>query len=195
MNKEFKYNGNEEDYVTNDDCLCRVIRCINNNCTGPTGSQGPTGPQGETNLLDSYAMVHDETNSTVSSNSPILLQTTNISNKITYNPATGDFLIPEKGIYMVHWWFNAKNKNKNYDDCDSKALGIEFHQFWPTDILIAHSSTHNKLNSCGTGSVNGNAIFEGLPGASYRFVNTSGFDIALVPNDLYSACVSITRIS
>lgn len=102
MNKEFKYNGNEEDYVTNDDCLCRVIRCINNNCTGPTGSQGPTGPQGETNLLDSYAMVHDETNSTVSSNSPILLQTTNISNKITYNPATGDFLIPEKGIYMVH---------------------------------------------------------------------------------------------
>lgn len=118
MNKEFKGNDNEVDCINNDDCLCRVIKCINNSCTGPqwptgpegpTGATGPTGSQGETNSFDSYAMVHDETNSTVPSNNPILLQTTNISNKITYNPATGDFLIPEKGIYMVNWWFNVKS--------------------------------------------------------------------------------------
>ena len=75
-----------------------------------------------------------------------------------------------------------------------KTLGVELHQFWPEDILIAHSSTHNKLTCCDTGTINGNAIFEALPGASYRFINTSEVDFKLVPNDLYSASVSITRI-
>ena len=46
---------------------------------GPTGATGPTGPG---SLLDSYAMVHDETNSLVPANNPILLQTTNLSKKI-----------------------------------------------------------------------------------------------------------------
>ena len=54
-------------------------------------------------LLDSYAMVHDETNSTVGVQQPVLFQTTNISNKITYNPNTGYFSIPEAGIYTVSY--------------------------------------------------------------------------------------------
>ena len=55
--------------------------------TGATGATGPTGPAGEdATTFNSYAMVHDETNSTVSHNQPILFQTTNISNKISYNP-------------------------------------------------------------------------------------------------------------
>lgn len=162
--------------------------------TGATGATGPTGPAGTPAVnLDSYAMVHDETNSTVSDQQPVLFQTTNLSNKISYNPATGDFSIPEKGIYIIHWWINVRHSDKNVS-CEPRALGIEFHQFWPSDVLIAHSSTHNKLTSCDTGTINGNAIFEALPGASYRFINTSGLDISLVPNDLYSAAVSITRI-
>ena len=143
--------------------------------------------------LNSYAMVHDETDSTVPNQQPVLFQTANISNKISYNPATGDFSIPEKGIYIIHWWINVRHIDKNVS-CEPRALGIELHQFWPDDVLIAHSSTHNKLTSCDTGTINGNAIFEALPGASYRFINTSGLDISLVPNDLYSAAVSITRI-
>ncbi|MCI6107533.1 MAG: complement C1q domain-containing protein [Tenericutes bacterium] len=138
-------------------------------------------------------MVHDETDSTVPNQQPVLFQTANISNKISYNPATGDFSIPEKGIYIIHWWINVRHTDKNVS-CEPRALGIELHQFWPDDVLIAHSSTHNKLTSCDTGTINGNAIFEALPGASYRFINTSGLDISLVPNDLYSATVSITRI-
>ena len=139
-------------------------------------------------------MVHDETNSTVPAHNPILFQTTNISNKITYNSATGDFLIPEAGIYIIHWWVNVRSRKNETFDCEEKALGIELHQYWPSDVLIAHSSTHNKLSCCETGTINGNAIFEALPGASYRFINTSGSDFELVPNDLYSASVSITRI-
>lgn len=171
--------------------------------TGPTGPQGPTGatgatgatgPAGPGTTLDSYAMVHDETNSVVPATNPLLFQTTNLSNKITYNSATGDFYIPEDGIYTIHWWINARNRNKNEHDCEPKTLGVEFHQFWPEDILIAHSSTHNKLTCCDTGTVSGNAIFAALPGASYRFINTSDIDIRLVPNDLYSGSVSITRI-
>ena len=49
---------------------------------------GPTGPS---SILDSYAMVHDETDTTVAKQQPVLFQTTNLSNKISYNPATGDF--------------------------------------------------------------------------------------------------------
>ena len=165
--------------------------------TGPQGITGPTGPTGPAGTpavpLDSYAMVHDETDSTVANQQPVLFQTTNISNKISYNPATGDFSIPEKGIYIIHWWINVRHTDKNVS-CEPRALGIELHQFWPNDVLIAHSSTHNKLTSCDTGTINGNAIFEAIPGASYRFINTSGLDISLVPNDLYSAAVSITRI-
>lgn len=153
---------------------------------------GLTGPS---SILDSYAMVHDETDTTVAKQQPVLSQTTNLSNKISYNPATGDFSIPEKGIYIIHWWINARHSDKSDNSCESKALGIEFHQFWPNDVLIAHSSTHNKLTCCDTGTINGNAIFEALPGASYRLINTSDVDIKLVPNDLYSGCVSITKIS
>ena len=163
--------------------------------TGATGATGPTGPAGEpaTNL-DSYAMVHDETNSTISHNQPILFQTTNISNKIAYNPATGDFTIPEEGIYIIHWWINVRHSDSELSTCEPRTLGVELHQFWPSDVLIAHSSTHNKLTCCDTGTISGNAIFAALPGASYRLINTSGIDISLVPNDLYSAAVSITRI-
>ena len=139
-------------------------------------------------------MVHDETNSTVGVQKPVLFQTTNLSNKITYNPNTGDFSIPEAGIYTIHWWINARHSGGQNNDCEPRTLGIEFHQFWPNDVLIAHSSTHNKLTCCDTGTINGNAIFEALPGASYRLINTSDVDIKLVPNDLYSGCVSITRI-
>ena len=112
--------------------------------TGATGPQGPTGPAGSADL-DSYAMVHDETNSTVPAQNPLLFQTTNLSNKITYDNSTGDFYIPEEGIYNVHWWINARNANSNENNCEPKTLGVEFHQYWPQDILIAHSSTHNIL--------------------------------------------------
>ena len=140
-------------------------------------------------------MVHDETNSVVPMQNPVLFQTVNLSNKITYNPNTGDFSIPEEGIYLIHWWINARNHNKTDNNCEEKTLGIEFHQFWPNDVLIAHSSTHNRLSCCDTGTISGNAIFKALPGASYRLINTSEVDLQLVPNDLYSACVSISRIN
>ena len=162
--------------------------------TGPTGPTGPQGPTGPKSLMDSYAMVHDETNSTVGVQQPVLFQTTNISNKITYNPNTGDFTIPEAGIYLIHWWINVRNANKKEDSCEPKALGVELHQFWPNDVLIAHSSTHNRLTCCDTGTISGNAIFEAQPGASYRLINTSDVDFSLVPNDLYSAGVSISKI-
>lgn len=158
-------------------------------------SPSATGPAGEdATTFNSYAMVHDETNSTVSHNQPILFQNTNISNKISYNPATGDFTIPEEGIYIIHWWINVRHTDSDYSTCEPRTLGVELHQFWPSDVLIAHSSTHNKLTCCDTGTISGNAIFAALPGASYRLINTSGIDISLVPNDLYSAAVSITRI-
>lgn len=84
----------------NDSCLCKVIRCLVNDCTGPTGPTGATGPAGPGTTLDSYAMVHDETNTTVPKQTPLLFQTTNLSSKITYNPATGDFYIPET-VYIL----------------------------------------------------------------------------------------------
>ena len=199
-------------------CLCQVIQCLTHSCnqgptgptgptgpagdcgctgpTGPTGDTGPTGPAGESgSSFDSYAMVHDESNSVIPKNNPLTLNTTNLASKITYNPGTGDFYIPEKGIYIVHWWFNAKNHNGDIGDCEEKELSIEFHKYWPNDELIAHSSTHNKVSCCGSGTINGNAIFSAEPGTSYRFINTSSVDLQLIPNDLYSACVSITRIN
>ena len=134
--------------------------------TGPTGPQGPTGATGATGptgpgveTLNSYAMVHDETDSTIGHQQPILFQTTNISNKITYNPLTGDFSIPEAGIYAVHWWINARHSDKKDADCEPRALGVEFHQFWPTDVLIAHSSTHNRLTCCDTGTIKWKCYF------------------------------------
>ena len=139
-------------------------------------------------------MVHDETNTTVPKQTPLLFQNTNISNKISYNPATGDFFIPENGIYTMHWWINVRSKKIVENDCEPIALGIELHQVSPEDVLIAHSSTHNKLTCCDTGTISRNAIFTASAGSNYRLINTSNTDFDLVPNDLYSACVSINRI-
>ena len=139
-------------------------------------------------------MVHDRSDSTVGVQQPVMFQTVNISNKISYDPNTGDFSIPEAGIYLIHWWINVRHSDKKDASCEPKALGIELHQYWPADVLIAHSSTHNRLTCCDTGTINGTAIFEALPGASYRLINTSDVDIKLVPNDLYSAAVSISKI-
>lgn len=185
---------NEYTNDCNNDCLCQVIKCLIDICesgpTGPQGATGPTGPKAES--FQSYAMVHDLSNSTVPTQNPILFQNTNLSSKISYSPITGDFSIPEKGIYIIHWWVNVRNKGK---DCEDKALSIEFRKFWPNVELIAHSSTHNKVSCCQTGTINGNAIFEATAGGSYRLVNASEVDFDLVPNDLYSGCVSITRIN
>ena len=158
--------------IEENDYLCRVINCLIKNCTGPTG------PKGDSFVSNSYAMVHDESNSTIQPNDPLLLQATNLSNNITYDSSTGNFNIPEKGTYIIHWWVNVRNKNN-----------------LPNDILIAHSSTHNKISCCDTGTINGNAIFNATDGSSFRFLNTSLIPIDLVPNDLYSASVSITRIA
>ena len=164
--------------------------------TGATGATGPTGPKGDNGpSFNSYAMVHDEGNAVIPKNTPFTFDTTNLSNNITYNSGTGDFFIPDEGIYIIHWWVNVKNYNNNIGDCQEKPLSIELHRFWPSDELIAHSSTHNKLDCCGSGTINGNAIFSAPPGTSYRFINSSDVDLQLIPNDLYSACVSITRIN
>ena len=168
--------------------------------TGATGLQGPTGPTGATGATGATG-VQGPTGATGATGAtglqgptPLLFQVTNLSNKITYNNATGDFYVPEEGIYNVHWWINARNANSNENNCEPKTLGVEFHQYWPEDVLIAHSSTHNKLTCCDTGTLNGNAIFYAPGGTSYRLINTSEVDFSLVPNDNYSACVSIHRI-
>ena len=121
---------NEYTNDCNNDCLCQVIKCLIDICesgpTGPQGATGPTGPKAES--FQSYAMVHDLSNSTVPTQNPILFQNTNLSSKISYSPITGDFSIPEKGIYIIHRWVNVRNKGK---DCEDKALSIEFRKFWP----------------------------------------------------------------
>ena len=158
--------------------------------TGPTGATGPTGPS-----FNAAAMVHDESDSFVASGDPIRFGITNLSNGVTYDPTTGEFTLPQDGQYLIHWWVNVRNlKNKDYD-CEPNALGIELHQFYPGDTLIAHSSTHNRLNLCETGTINGNAIFNGNAGATYRFINTSNVDFELVPNDRYSGSFTITKIN
>lgn len=167
---------------------------------GPTGPTGPTGPQGATGptgpSFNSAAMIHDETNLAVASNDVIKYNNTNLSNGITYNPITGELQVPTDGQYQIHWWANVKNKSKVLcDDCEPVALSIEFHQFWPSKEFIAHSSTHNKLNYCETGTISGSAIFNATAGSTFRFVNSSTVDFELVPNDKYSAVVSISRIN
>ena len=154
------------------------------------GTTGPTGPS-----FNAAAMVHDESNLFVASGDPLRLGITNLSNGVTYDPTTGEFTLPQDGQYLIHWWVNVRNlKNKDYD-CEPNALGIELHQFYPGDALIAHSSTHNRLNLCETGTINGNAIFNGNAGATYRFINTSNVDFELVPNDRYSGSFTITKIN
>ena len=69
--------------------------------TGPTGVTGPKGDNGPS--FNSYAMVHDESNAVIPKNTPFTFDTTNLSNNITYNSGTGDFFIPDEGIYIIHW--------------------------------------------------------------------------------------------
>lgn len=138
-------------------------------------------------------MVHDETELEVPSNDVIRFNNINLSDGITYNPATGEFTLPSDGQYLVNWWVNVRNNNTLTRTC--AAIGIELHQFWPNDTLVAHSSVHNRLFYNETGSIVGNAIFNNNAGSTYRFINSSTVDIMLVPNDLYSASVSIARIN
>ena len=226
-----------------DSCLCEVVRCLVNDCTGPTGPcgctgptgpkgatgptgatgmqgpigptgatgatgatgmQGPTGPTGATGAtgatgpsggtFNAAAMVHDETNSVVPINEAIKPAITNLSNGITYDPTTGEFMVPQTGQYLINWWFNVRSKNTN-TECEPVALGIELHQTTPGFNLIAHSSTHNRLSCCDTGTISGNALFVANANDKFRFVNTSNTDFQLVPNDRYSASFSVTRIN
>ena len=166
---------------------------------GPTGATGPMGPTGATGdsgpSFNSFALVYDESDTVIPKKFPVTFNSTNLASTISYNPGTGDFYIPDYGTYIIHWWINVKNHNKDINNCEDKALSIEFHRYWPSDELIAHSSTHNRVNCCDSGTINGNAIFTAEPGTSYRFINSSEVDLQLIPNDLYSACVSITRIN
>ena len=242
---------NQEDYDRlrdkckdcKDSCLCEVVRCLVNDCTGPTGPRGATGPTGPTGMtgatgatgmqgptgptgatgatgatgmqgptgptgatgatgatgpsggsFNAAAMVHDETNTVVPINEAIKPSITNLSNGITYDPTTGEFTVPQTGQYLINWWFNARSKNTN-TECEPVALGIELHQTYPGFNLIAHSSTHNRLSCCDTGTISGNALFAANTNDKFRFVNTSNTDFQLVPNDRYSASFSVTRIN
>ena len=172
--------------------------------TGASGMQGPTGPTGATGAtgatgpkggsFNAAAMVHDETNSIVPINEAIKPSITNLSNGITYDPTTGEFTVPQTGQYLINWWFNVRSKNQN-EECNPIALGIELHQTTPGFNLIAHSSTHNRLSGCDTGTISGNALFAANANDKFRFVNTSNTDFQLVPNDRYSASFSVTRIN
>ena len=166
--------------------------------TGATGMQGPTGPTGATGpsggSFNAAAMVHDESNAIVPVNEAIKPTITNLSNGITYDSTTGKFMVPQTGQYLINWWFNVRSKNTNIE-CEPIALGIELHQTTPGFNLIAHSSTHNKLSCCNTGTISGNALFAANANDKFRFVNTSNTDFQLVPNDRYSASFSITRIN
>ena len=139
-------------------------------------------------------MVHDESNSPILMTEPVKFNVPNLLSDITYDPTTGEFSVPTAGQYMVHWWINVRNKDKS-GTCGPRALGIEFHQTEPFDVLIAHSSTHNLVYPCQTGTISGNAIFTASANSKFRFFNTSGVDIDLVANDLYSASVSMNRIN
>lgn len=162
--------------------------------TGPTGPTGATGPQGEEGpSFNESAMVHDESELQVPSNGVIPFNNINLSNGITYNTGNGEFTIPSNGQYIIYWWINARNNNTLTRTC--APLGVELHQYWPNDLLIAHSSTHNRLFYNETGSIVGNAIFNANAGSTFRFINSSSVGIELVPNDRYSAAVSITRIN
>ena len=103
-------------------------------------------------------------------------------------------MVPSTGQYLINWWFNVKSKNTN-SECEPIALGIELHQTTPGFNLIAHSSTHNKLSCCDTGTISGNALFAANAYDKFRFVNTSNTDFQLIPNDRYSASFSVTRIN
>ena len=176
----------------NDNCLCEVIKCLVNECSGGTGPTGPTGPAGGS--YNASAMVHDESNAIVPINEAVKLSITDLSNGITYDSTTGEFTVPSDGLYLINWWFNVRSKNTN-TECEPVALGIELHQTTPAFSLIAHYSTHNKLGCCDTGTINGNALFASNANSKFRFVNTSQTDIQLVPNDRYSASFSITRVN
>ena len=159
--------------------------------TGPQGATGPTGPEGPS--LNEAAMVHDESELVIPNNNVIRFNNTNLSNGITYNAATGEFTLPSDGQYAVTWWINVRNNNTLTRTC--APLSVEFHKFWPNDVFIAHSSTHNRLFYNETGTIVGNAVFDNEAGSTYRFINSSPVDIMLVPNDLYSAAISIYRIN
>ena len=172
--------------------------------TGSTGMQGPTGPTGATGAtgatgpsggsFNAAAMVHDENNAVVPINEAIKPSIINLTNGITYDPTSGEFMVPQTGQYLINWWFNVRSKNTN-TECEPIALGIELHQTTPGFNLIAHSSTHNRLSCCDTGTISGNALFAANANDKFRFVNTSNTDFQLVPNDRYSASFSITRIN
>ena len=163
---------------------------------GPTGATGPTGPTGPAGgSFNASAMVHDRSTTLIASHDPIKFNNTNLFNGITYDGTTGEFKVPSDGLYIINWWVNVKNQNHCCEENEKQALGIELHQVYPSNEFIAHSSTHNKLGCCETGTINGNAIFQATAGSTFRFVNSSSIDFSLVPNDLYSGAVSITRIN
>lgn len=176
------------------------FRCCATGPTGPTGATGPTGPTGATgptgpsSEVDSAAlMIHDESTNQVNVGDPILFDTTNLSNGITYNSATGIFTITIPGQYFIHWWLNVENPNQEELLAGPEPVIVTLNQVTPVAILISSSATDEALGNNETGHINGNAVFQATAGSTFRFINDSEIVFQLVKNGTYSASISVIR--
>lgn len=74
---------------------------------GPTGSPGPTGPAGETVFLSGFqAQLSNAADTLLEDNHNVLfnLVTDQPGSDITYNNATGEFILHANKNYYVSWW-------------------------------------------------------------------------------------------
>jgi hypothetical protein len=84
--------------------------------TGPTGATGVTGSTGPNNLLSGLQVqLKGSSGGAVNNNSNVLFDTVinAPSPAITYNAATGTFVISQPGNYYISWWVNTNGAGTN----------------------------------------------------------------------------------
>lgn len=148
--------------------------------------QGPPGPS-----FNTYAMVHNTASNTISPGNAILFNITDLSNQITYAPASGSFTIPSTGQYLVNWWASISN-----DSGAPMKLVVNLRRTSPSVALISKAVSSSTIPNSSDTVVFGTALINVTSANSiYQFQNGSSGNISSVLTDGYSAVVTIARIN
>ncbi|NLM63628.1 MAG: hypothetical protein GX190_04885 [Mollicutes bacterium] len=158
---------------------------INPGIPGPPGPPGPEGPQGPTgpgSQLEGLQAILTDSTSIIENNAPIIFNElfNDVTDAVSYDPATGLFTITENGNYYIDWWVAA--------DGSPVAVTIDISLVTSNGIVATASSP--ILSGQMTGST---IISVTNAPITFRLVNTTGNEI-FIGNTTVKASLSIINL-
>ncbi|HHT37893.1 MAG TPA: hypothetical protein GXZ95_00570 [Mollicutes bacterium] len=129
-------------------------------------NQGPPGPPGPGSALVGLQVQLTDETAIIENDSPIIFNTlfNDVTDAVSYNPATGLFTITETGNYYIDWWVAV----------DGSPVAITIDVSLVTSNGVVATSSSPILSGVVTGST---LISVTEAPITFRLVNTTGNEI------------------